>query len=154
MKVSTFHRPLSQPRLLVKPSHSRSASTSTSSSSSSPHPTSTFHSNSNTLLPPPQLVVTREQRRIGTHLLLATCALVLVSAGAATVILMWITVIRGIPAIPGQDVFVSALKHGAFLTSEDSKVGEGGTVDGKLVALTMTTITVSFSRRVLFGGTD
>ncbi|TFK65028.1 hypothetical protein BDN72DRAFT_901056 [Pluteus cervinus] len=116
MKVTQSQRPLSQ--------HSRELSRSA------------------TLLRPPQhLVVTREQRRIGTHLLLATSALILISAGAATVILMWLTVLRGIPATPGEAAIISALKTGAFLTTEGTKMNDDGTVNGKLVALTMTTVT-------------
>ncbi|TFK65030.1 hypothetical protein BDN72DRAFT_846112 [Pluteus cervinus] len=99
-------------------------------------------SRSDTLLNPHQhLVITRERRRIGPHLLLATCALVLVSAGAATVILLWLTVIHGIPETPGESTITSAFKVGAFLTSEGTKMNDDGTVTGKLVGLTMTTIT-------------
>ena len=90
----------------------------------------------------PRLTISAERKRIGKRLIIPTLILVLASAGLATFLLLWITVIHGVPAIPEKSLSSGILQSGAFLVEEGSGRNKDGTVTARLLVLTISTITV------------
>lgn len=98
------------------------------------------------------LVVREKRGRIGWLILLPTVILVLLSAGLATFLLLWLTVIHGDTTVGGAtsatiaDVFDS----GAFMVDEGISLTKDGSVKGRLFGLTITTVTVRDERFSLY----
>lgn len=89
----------------------------------------------------PSLVVHEKRGRIGCLILLPTVILVLLSAGLATFLLLWLTVIHGVPA--GSDtISATVLKTGVFLVDEGTSLTNDESVKARLLGLTITTVTV------------
>ncbi|TFK66272.1 hypothetical protein BDN72DRAFT_899979 [Pluteus cervinus] len=87
----------------------------------------------------PRIIVEKRKSRIGCVLLLPTLILLFLSAGFASFLLLWLTVIHGIsgPALK------SAWAEGSFIVDEGRKVGQDGTQTARLLGLTISTITTN-----------
>ena len=87
------------------------------------------------------LIVTKRRSRVRFLAVLPALILFLLSAGPATFIWLWLTVIRG-PASP-QGLRNSILERGVFLVDEGTKTEKDGSIRSRLVVLSISTVTVS-----------
>jgi hypothetical protein len=83
-----------------------------------------------------------DRGRVGWIILLPTALLMLASAGLATFLILWLTVIRGIPGSDGLSASIASSK--AFTVNEGTTVSPDGEAQARLLGLTISTITVDF----------
>jgi hypothetical protein len=83
-----------------------------------------------------------DRGRVGWIILLPTALLMLASAGLATFLILWLTVIRGIPGSEGLSASIASSR--AFTVNEGTTDSPDGEAQARLLGLTISTITVNF----------